>query len=221
MNPSLQPYATMLDSLLMAFVAIERFEEPALVSEDRLSARWGWGNWNEAPAPVLLLNDSLFSASNYTLDLTAGTATFTSAIPAGSEMRAVYSFRLLSLDQYESFFSIGLSMANLRKPQSAYTFEGMPATWGGLLTLNAFAQAAKAVCLKLNMFKYRRLFENPDGLLAQLQSTSAAAEAQWATNLATMKRRGDAPPLGLATMNRNVPYTIDGTNFRDYVVGAQ
>jgi len=219
MDAALLPFAKMLDDLLCPFIAIERFEEPSLLSEDRQSGRWGWGSWNDIPTPVLLKDDALFPSGDYTLDLSAGTAAFTTPVDAGVEVRASYNFRLLTYEHYDSYFRIGLSAINLRKPSTAYEFASMPSTWGGVLTLAAYEQACRTILLKLGTFRYRRLFENADFLATQLTANSASANAQWMAILPTLKRRGEVQPLGLATFNRNAPYLIDGINFRDYMVG--
>ncbi len=188
-----------------------------MAAEDGSFVKWGWDKWNQTPAPLILRSDRMVT-SGITIDYDLGKVAFASNIAPGEEMRANYSFRLFNLEDYVTYLNMALSFINIRKPQTQYNLDQAPVIWTGILILCAYELILRNILLKLNTFRYRRLFENPDQMIATLSANAAAANAEFMTLLPTMKRRGLTMPLGIANYNWNIPYKVDETNFRNFVV---
>jgi hypothetical protein len=216
-----------LDDLFCAFRDIPRYEEPGMLSENRRSAKFGWGNWHADPDPVLIKDgeawmdreDADAPQNNYLIDYSRGVVHFKNPIDEGSEVRANYSFRMIDQKAYISFLKIALSLINARKPSTNFDESNFPENWFGLLVLSAYEQAAKCLIPKMATFRFRRLFEDPDRMMSELRTNAADSRAQFEIFLPQMKRRGLIFPLGVADFNRRAPWKVDETNYQRFAIG--
>lgn len=210
----------LVDDLFLAFRGFERFEELGIISADGSAARFGWGNWLETPIPELLRGVTAMSDDDYTVDYEEGIVSFVNPFVAGEEVRATYTMRLYPKEIYGSFVPTALSYINLRKPQTSITLDTLPDSWIGPLILSIYNQTCRMLLPKMSMFKWRRLFESPDGIIGILQQGIAESTAQLTEQLATIKRRGMIVPAAVTTFNmgRQGVWQYDEINFQSLVV---
>jgi hypothetical protein len=213
-------YNGILDSLLQAYTDIPRFEEPGRVSKDGSLVSFGWGNWTNTSSPDtgLVVDGIDVDPSTYVIDAPNGRVTLNTPISTGIEVRANYTFDLVTDSQYPPFIDLILSHINGKKPQTFYTIESVPSTWTRMLVLGAYEYITKMLITKMQMFKWRRLFENPDGLIATLTAFSSDAKQEFTDMLPTIKRRGEVQACAVASYNLNVPQQITEVNFKSYTI---
>ena len=216
--------AKLLDDLFCAFKCIPRYEEPGRVLEDGHTIQFGWGHWHTDPAPEIMKNteiwiDGIASEGNeYWVDYQKGRVYLKNALNPGDDIRATYSFRMIDFRQYQSFLAIALININARPPQTFFTFDNMPTTWPGTVIMGAYDLAAKCLLTKMQTFRYRRLFENPDGLIADLRQNANDARAMFLEYLVYVKRRGLTTPLGVTQYSQNLPTQVDQINYAQFTI---
>lgn len=213
---------SILDSLFLAFTSgFERFEEPGMISEDFSQVRFGWGNWLEQPDPVILKNSNTWlSSDNYTVDFVNGVVSLNKPLVSGDEIKATYTMRLFSQDLYAPLIIMTMSEINIKKPQTNFTVQDAPDNYIGTLTLGVLIKVYNALLLKLGMFKWRRLFEDPVSIETQLRANAAEARAQYEAELLTIKRRGLIQPSAVASFNvgRQGCWSVNEINFQQFIV---
>jgi hypothetical protein len=210
-----------IDSLFEAYRNFERFNEPGMISEDYNSARWGWGNWMDVPEPVIIKNDSIWmQPSGYSLDNTTGVVTFNTPLNPGDSLMANYTMRLFPLEFYAMFIPMVMAEINIRKPQTNFSVNDAPDNYLGTVTLGIYLKIAAATLLKLGLFKFRRLFEDPNSVETQLRANLEDGRAQYDAQLATIKRRALIQPQAVASFNvgRQGLWQVDNINFQMYVI---
>lgn len=208
-----------LRSVLLAFEDIER-RELGEASTDFATLRYGYGNWT-SDSPVLLEKN----ASEYTpgagvyTDFANGWLVLDTVLTAGDDIRALYKFALFSNAEFSSYLARSLSMLNGYKPQTSYTLDSAPAAWMDLLILGAYVHALESLSLKLPTFKYRRLWEDPNSLLATITARLGEARTDFKEGLAKIKRRGIVQPLMISALRGGgLTYQADNINWRNYLV---
>lgn len=207
--------------MFAAFKCFERFEEPGMISEDFQRVRWGWGNWHQLPAPVILVNNTWITESNYSVDFPSGVVSFNTPLNPGDDVRASYNMRLFPLSLISQFIPYTMSEINLRKPQSNWTPDGAPDKYFATMVLGIYVKMIEVLILKLGLFRWRRLFQEPASIETQLRANLEDARADYQTLLATTKRRGDATPAAVASFNvgRNGSnWMTNEINFQQFVI---
>lgn len=213
-----------LDDMFCAFRDIPRYEEPGMISENGKFAQFGWGGWQSDPEPTIMKNTDVWLSnewlygSGYLTDYEKGRVYFQSPLQGGEDIRASYSFRLIPLAQYRSFLDISLSIINGKKPQSFFGINDYPDQWLGLIVLGAYEQAAKCLLTKMQMFRFRRLFEDPDRITSELRQNATDARAEFEVMLPQIKRRGSVSPLAIGTWNQNIPAATDNVNYKQFTI---
>ena len=209
-----------ISALFVAFRDIERWEEPLMISEDRSYAKMGWGNVQQIPEPTIIIDNTWLTDSNYTIDYNNGTVSFNTPLQSGVDARATYTMSLFNYDFPSQFFDYVIQNINIKKPQSDWSFQTAPDRYLATAILGIYVKMLEAMIIKISMFRWRRLFQNPDGLEVQMRANLEAARQEYDTLLNTTKRRGDATPCAVSSwyVGRNVLFQFDEVNFQAFVV---
>jgi hypothetical protein len=209
-----------VDSLFEAYKGFERYDEPLMISEDNTQARGGWGNWEQFPPPTIVVNNTWIQDTNYSIDFPSGIVSFNTPIQAGTDLRATYNMRLYNINLISQFIPNAVSCVNIRKPQTNFSLGDMPDNWLKPVVLSVYLDMCRTLILKMQMFKWRRLFSNPESVEVQMRATIEDAKSELEIELATVKRRGMITPQAVASWNigRAGLYQIDNINFQDLVI---
>lgn len=215
-------YIDYLKSTLCAFENIERFEEPAMGNVGYDTFRFGYDNWT-SDSPYLSEEDEADTTpgANIKVDYTRGFLYYQTALMPGHDVRATYKFGLFTYNMYLAFFARSLSQINGYKPQTNYSFDTLPPQLADVLIMGAYVKALEAVALKIPTFKYRRLFEDPNALISQINMLLAEARAQFDLYIQKIKRRGSVSPLGVSALKGGgLAFQADGVNWQNFVIGG-
>ena len=190
-----------------------------MISSTGATARWGWGNWNATPPAEIYQNGTILDPSAYAIDSSTGIVAFTPPISPSDDLRANYQIRLFPTSVYNPFFQTALSSINALKPQTIYDMNNFPQAWLRGMVLLAYRFTCQMLIPKMATFRYRRLFEDPDRIMAELRANSQEAGAEFTEMRQSLKRRGETLPVAVADFNRGkMPWRVDEATAMQYAV---
>ncbi len=217
-------YLQLLDSLLGGLKFIPRPSEIGALSLDKTYVRLPYGNIQLSPAPVFTKNDAaIIDGSVSKLDYAAGRLYFLNPITNGDDIRAEYRFSYLPDPEGYNFLRLGMHQANNKSPATAFRLTTAPIGWEYPVTLAAYRMVLRKLSTDLGTHQWRRVFEDPTGLLSNVQSMLAATGTELDALLTGIKRRGLLVPGVVKSADvANIPSLATGDggmgDFRNFSV---
>ena len=115
---------------------------------------------------------------------------------------------------------MALSTINGKAPQTFFDFQSAPDTWFTLIIWAAFVEACRMLLTRMQMFQYRRLFQDVNSITTQLRTNASEVKAQFEIMLPQIKRRGYAQAAAVTTLNAGTGYQVDNVNFTQFTILA-
>ena len=183
---------------------------------------WGYRHWAQDPNPIITVNDTtIVNPATFKIDYKNGVMYSSTAMTLSDKYQADYTFAYLTTEDLYTFLRTTLGDLNAQPPHTMISFDSAPNEWEDAIFLGAYIKALRKLLLDLGTFQWRRVFEDVEGLRAQVNSLLASATADYDKAAKHIKRRALLVPgvvhgLDVARM----PATVDQNNWRDYTLVA-
>jgi hypothetical protein len=139
---------------------------------------------------------------------------------AGYEYLASYRFRLFSEADWGDFLQLALDEINACAPMTNFTFISAPTSFDPFLTMRAYIFTLQRILLDIEFWNNRLVFPEPSGLRGTLNTLLVQAIADAKDMKKEAKNRRFLIPKGITSFKISMPYSLSGSNFKQYTVGS-